>query len=138
MELPTICICTAAARTNLNLVWNAMGRGPDTFIRRLASTPVSEEDTPTHYLMQDMSAYDYDVVRWQALTAGDMPGLDDNGNPIMWGEESVISQEDAIAASTGGNLHIYTAAGPMTPTERDAWRDGILAGRELAFIPDPL
>lgn len=81
--------------------------------------------------MQDMSATDYLVEQWQALANNaDLPAITG-----IWGEDGVISASDAIEAFGGGNLHIYTAAGSMTSPERDAWRDGILAGRGLAFIP---
>ena len=37
MSLPAICIVTAAAKDNANLVWAAMGRGPYTFSRKLCA-----------------------------------------------------------------------------------------------------
>lgn len=133
MELPTIIICTAAVRANANLVLDAQGRGPDSMSRTLAAASgITSASTPTHYLMQDMSATDYLVEQWQALANNaDLPAI----APNQWGVDGVISDSDAIEAFGGGNLHIYTAAGAMTDPERDAWRDGILAGRGLAFIP---
>ena len=133
MELPTIGIVAASVRDACNRVLDAQGRGPDSFTRTLAPADPAPtpSTTPTHYFMQDMSATDSLAAAWQALAnVGDLPAISG-----VWGEDGVISAAEAQAACAGGNMHVYTAAGPMTPTERDAWRDGILAGRGLAFIP---
>lgn len=136
-SLPAICICTVAACDDINRVWEAMSRGPGTFTRKLCAIDANATwQTPaTHYLMQDMSATDSDVAEWQALCSGDLPPITGT-----WGEDGIISAEDAQAACDGGNLQVFSAAGlddsgdnGATPTQ---WRDGVLLGAGLMFVPD--
>lgn len=136
-SLPAICICTAAARDDINLVWEAMGRGPNNISRKLcAIDPNATWETPaTHYMMQDMSATDSDVAEWQALCNGDLPLIQGT-----WGEDGIISAWDAQVACSDGNLQVFSAAGlddsgvnGATPTE---WRDGVFIGVGLMFVPD--
>lgn len=62
---PVIAICTAAARADVNAVWEALGRGVDNFSRSLCAVGTS---TPvTHYLMQDLSPTTWEASEWQAL-----------------------------------------------------------------------
>lgn len=130
-NLPAICVCTAAARDNVNLVWEAMGRGPGTFSRRLTNDPnPTTESTVTHYLMSDTSASDADVAEWQAMASGDLPDIGMN----QWGVDGIISSADAQAAISGANLQVYSASGDVIPVEHAA---GILQSRGLAFVPDP-
>lgn len=141
MKKPAIVICTASARTDANRLWNAMGRGPDTFIRRLATgtkqNPPASNAVATHYLMLDDSVFDYDVVRWEQIAIGDVPGLDDNGNTILYGQNGQITQLEAITAGAGLAISTYVKQ-TMTQTELEEWRDGLLAGRNQYFIPDEL
>lgn len=131
MTLPAICICTAAAQTNVNKVWEAMGRGPGTFSRRLTDDPnPTISSTVTHYLMSDTSASEADVAEWQAMASGDLPDIGMN----QWGQEGIISSVDAQAAINGANLQVYSASGDVIPTDHAA---GILASRGLSFVPDP-
>lgn len=128
---PVVCIVAAAAMTNANLVWAAMGRGPDTFSRRLAAAAeIDENSTPTHYLMADSSCSVEDVAAWQAFAHGDLPQI--NG---VWGLNGVIGAADAQAAVSAANLQVYSASGDVTPLDHV---NAILASRGLAFIPDAL
>lgn len=131
MSLPAICICTAAARDNVNLVWEAMNRGPGTFSRKLTDEADPTPASPaTHYLMSDASASEADVAEWQAMASGDLPDIGTNS----WGIEGIVSSADAQAAISGANLQVYSASGDVVPTEHAA---GILASRGLKFVPDP-
>lgn len=126
---PVICIVTAAAKTNANLVWAAMGRGPDTFSRRLTDDPSPTiSSTVTHYLMADSSSLVEDVQAWQALANGDLPQIDGT-----WGVDGVIEAADAQAATSGANLQVYSASGNVVPLDH---ANAILASRGLSFVPD--
>lgn len=130
-NLPVIAVCTAAARENVNLVWEAMSRGPGTFSRKLTSEASPIPTSPaTHYLMSDASATESDVAEWQAMASGDLPDIGTNS----WGVDGIISSADAQAAISAANLQVYSASGDVIPTEHAA---GILASHGLQFVPDP-
>jgi hypothetical protein len=132
-SLPTIVICTAATRDDINLVWEAMGRGPNNISRKMcAIDPLATFETPpTHYMMQDMSATDTDVIIWQGLCSGDLPPISG-----VWGEEGIIEAATAQAACSGGNMQVYSAAGLETSQQATEWRDGTFLGVGLQFVPD--
>jgi hypothetical protein len=131
MSLPSICIVTAAAKDDANLVWLAMGRGPNTFTRKLCAIDegVTWETTPTHYLMADSSSSESDVAAWQAMANGDLPQIEG-----VWGEDDVIDAASAMEATSAANLQVYSASGDVIPTEHAA---GILGSRNLMLVPDP-
>ena len=132
MNLPRITIVTASAVTNLNRIGRAMGEGSVYFSGRklCAIDPNATHLTPaTHWLSQDMSAQAEDAPVWQSMAQqADLP-------PIVgtWGEDGVISSQDAQAALTYGNLKVYTAAGEDSPAQ---WCEGILTGLGLQLVPD--
>jgi hypothetical protein len=131
MNLPRITIVTAAAVPDFQRICNAMGLGTAYLTRKLcAIDPEATHETPaTHWFAQDMSAQDVEAPVWQGMAQeADLP-------PIagIWGEDGVISALDAQTALSFGNVRVYTAAGENDPT---AWRDGILAGAGLQFVPD--
>jgi len=132
MILPAICIVTDAQKTNINLVFAAMGFGPETFTRKLcAPTPTPTWQTaPTHWLMSAAGATDTDVATWQAMTAGNLPPLPEG---VVWGADGVISAADAMAATDGAVFHVYSAAGDIEPTEHAA---AVLQSEGLVFVPD--
>lgn len=135
MNLPTICIVTAAARVDLNRVWDAMGRGPATFSIALCEIdPEATWETPaTHYGMQDMGAQKSDVDSWLAMASdNDLPSLPAG---VVWGENGVISAQDAQAAISPGNLLVFPAGGLANDQERNAWRDGVYLGLDLQLVP---
>ena len=133
MILPSICIITAASKDNANLVWAAMGRGPNTFTRKLCEDANATSDTPpTHYLMADSSSEASDVAAWQAMANGDLPPVPEG---TVWGEDGVISAADAMAATSASNLQVYSASGDVTPVDH---MNGILLGRSLYVVPDEL
>lgn len=128
---PVICIVTAAAHVNANLVWAAQDRGPDTFSRKLTTDdPATPESVVTHYLMADSSCSVEDIAAWQALANGDLPQI-----AGVWGEDGVIGAADAMAATNGANLQVYSASGDVQPLGH---ANAILASRGLSFVPDEL
>ena len=135
MILPTIVICVASARADLNRVWDAMGEGPSTFTTGLcADDPASTSETPpTHYIMLNMAASDSDAAIWQAMAQNnDLPPISGT-----WGQNGVISSEDAQAAIAAGNMLVFSAAGLATEQQREEWLAGVLASQDLQFIPNP-
>lgn len=131
-NLPFVGICTAAAKTNVDLVWEAMGRGPGTFFRKVcAINPSATWQTPaTHYLSSDASATDGDIAIWQGFAAANLPPLPVD---VIWGENGVIGAADAIAAISGANLQVYSVSGDVEPADHIA---GILIGRGLQYVPE--
>lgn len=132
MRLPYIALVTAAHRTNLNLVFQAMGWGPETFMRKVcvASPSATPSTPPTHWLSSNASASDADVGMINAMTEGNLPPLPDG---TVWGEDGVISAADAMAASDGAVLQVYSAAGEIEPVDHVA---AVLLSRGLQYVPD--
>lgn len=132
--VPAILICAHAVKADCNLVWDATGRGPNTFSVPLVAADDTEADhttTPTHWLAQDMSATADLAVIWLAVTDGDLPQIN-----VVWGVDGVISAEDAMAACGGGNLQVYSAGGLVDGNAAVEWRNAILDGRNLKLRPD--
>jgi hypothetical protein len=128
---PVVCIVSAVAKDNANLVWAAQGKGPDTFSRRLTDDPApTTGSTVTHYLMADSSCSIEDVAAWQALANGDLPAI-----VGAWGQDGVIGAAEAQAACSGANLQVYSASGDVVPLDH---ANAILASRGLSFVPDEL
>lgn len=126
---PVVCIIAAAAMVNANLVWAAMGKGPDTFSRKLTTdNPALTSSAVTHYLMADSSCTVEDVAAWQGFAHGDLPQIDG-----IWGADGVIAAADAQAAVNGSNLQVYSASGNVVPLDH---ANAILASRGLSFVPD--
>lgn len=131
--LPMVIIITAAAQPDANLVWEARGRGPGSFMRKVCALDpgATWETTPTHYVMSDATATDGEVAICQAMTAGDLPPLPEG---VVWGEDGIVSAADAMAATDGAVMQVYSVAGAVEPLDHIA---GIFAGRGLQFVPDP-
>lgn len=128
---PVVCIIAAAAMVNANLVWAAMGKGPDTFSRKLTTdSPALTSSTVTHYLMADSSCSVEDVAAWQGFAHGDLPQIDG-----IWGADGVIGAADAQVAVSGSNLQVYSASGDVVPLDH---ANAILASRSLSFVPDDI
>lgn len=128
---PIIAIVTAAAMTDANLVWQAWGKGPGTFSRRLTDDPnPTTQSVVTHYLTADSSTSVEDVQVIQGFANGDLP-------PIMgaWGEDGVVGAAAALIAINGANLQCYSASGDVVPLDH---ANAILASRSLAFVPDEI
>lgn len=125
---PIVCIISASAATDCNLVWEAWGKGPGAF-----SVPLTEDPTPdasstvSHYLMADSSTSVEDVQIIQGFANGDLPPISGS-----WGVGGVIGAADAQAAITGTNLQCYSASGEVVPLDHV---NAILASRSLSLIP---
>lgn len=133
MNLPAICVVTNAHKVNLNLVYAAMGMGPETFTRKLCAINPSAtwETPPTHWLMSAAAATDTDVATWQAMTEGNLPPLPTG---VVWGVDGAISAASAMAASDGSVFHVYSAAGDIEPVDHAA---AVLITENLQFVPEP-
>lgn len=131
MKLPVVCIVTAVAKANADAVWEAWGRGPNTFVRQLCAINAGATwQTPaTHYLMADSSTEESEVAIMQAMGNGDLPPISG-----VWGVAGVISAAAALAAITAANLQVYSAAGDVVPIDH---ANGVLLGRGLQFVPYP-
>lgn len=130
---PCVGIVKAADKTNANLVWNAWGKGPDTFSRRLTTdaspTPSS---TVTHYLFADSSTSVEDVQIIQGFANGDLPPLPMG---VAWGVDGVIAAAAALTAIDGDSLQCYSASGNVAPIDHC---NAILASRGLKWVPDDI
>ncbi len=113
---PYLVITSTEFVDNARLVYGAFGLGFGSIATALVDKdgPNAPTTTPTGYCMFDESATSDIVGALQALVGGDVPGLDKDGNPILWGESGIISQADAIATFAHPNVQIISAVGwPM-------------------------
>jgi len=102
MAIGIIGIGTAAAVTNINLVIEAMGRGPGSLSRKCTTVANPAWDaTPTHYFMSDQSATPELQSVFLGFANGDLPPLPEG---VVWGENGVISAAAALAAITAENF----------------------------------
>lgn len=136
-NVPAILVIKDSKKANANLVFDAMGRGPATFSVPLVAADDDDADhttTPTHWLAQDMSATDTLTTVWLAMTDGDLPQIGG-----VWGENGVISAQDAMDAMGGGKFQVYSAGGldvDANPNAATDWRESVLAGANLKRRPD--
>jgi len=121
MAINVIGIATAAAVTNVNLVLEAMGRGPGNISRKATTAAVDPTDpmawamTPTHYFMSDQGVTAEFQAQLLGFANGDLPPLPDG---VVWGEEGVISAQDALAAIASPNFSFASFSGAFTPGEQ--------------------
>lgn len=102
MAINVIGIATAAAVTNVNLVLQAMGRGPGNISRKATTVANPAWDaTPTHYFMSDQGVTPEFQAQLLGFANGDLPPLPEG---VVWGEEGVISAQDALAAISAENF----------------------------------
>jgi hypothetical protein len=116
MAIGIIGIATAAAVTNVNLVIEAMGRGPGS-ISRKATTVANPAwtATPTHFYMSDQSATPELQAIFLGFANGDLPPLPEG---VVWGENGVISAADALDAITASNFAFASFNEGFEPTEQ--------------------
>ena len=133
MALGIVCIITDAQKDAINLVFVARGDGPETFTRKIcaADPDATPETTPTHWLMSDANGDDAELSILMAMTQGNLPDLPDG---VVWGEDGVISEADAIAATDGAVFQVYSAGGDIEPVDHVA---AVLASRDLQYVPEP-
>lgn len=128
---PCVGVVKAADKDNANLVWEAWGKGPDTFSRKLTTdNPATTSSPVTHYLFADSSTSVEDVQIIQGFANGDLPPI---SNGKEWGADGVISASEAMQAIDGDSLQCYSASGDVAPLDHC---NGILASRGLKWVPD--
>lgn len=116
MAINVIGIATAAAVTNVNLVLEAMGRGPGNISRKATTVANPAWDaTPTHYFMSDQGVTPEFQAQLLGFANGDLPPLPEG---VVWGEEGVISAQDALAAIASPNFSFASFSGAFTPGEQ--------------------
>lgn len=87
----------SASKLNLAAALSAvMGRQMGFLIRLTAKeTPTA---APTHFGLYDEGGTAEDALLYSTCKAGTLPIADKNGLPIAWGEDGLLSIEDAAAA----------------------------------------
>jgi len=92
-------------------------------------TPASP---PTHWLCFDQSLDEEEVAIIEGGSEGHLPSL---ANPeAAWGEDGLMSEADAKAALSAGNLQIHRMSGNAEPI---AFCTSLLNELGLMFIPEP-
>lgn len=136
--LPFLCATDAAHVVAVRRVMGDIGLGyggipvPLVAVDDETATPESE---PTGYFTYDQSANSDLVATLQALVGGDVPGLDINGNPVMWGVGDISTQAEAIAAFASPNVAIISAVG-VDVDLLDGWVAATLASLGYKKRPD--
>lgn len=132
MTVNIIGIGAIAAVTNINLVLEAMGRGPNSLSRPATSTPNPTWETPpTHRYMSDQGVTEGFAAILHGFANGDLPPLPEG---TVWGVDGVISAEDALAAITAENFAFASFNEAFTPGEQVA---AALDALGLTVVPDP-
>ena len=132
MAIGIVCIVSDAYRVDINLVFEARGHGPSTFIRKVcALDPEATPATPqTHWLMSNAAGNAEELAILQAMTQGDLPPLPSG---VVWGENGVISAADAMEATDGSVFQVYSCAGDVEPVDHVA---AVMASRSLQYVPE--
>lgn len=132
MTVNIIGIATIASVTNVNLVLQAMGRGPNN-ISRPATTAANPtwETAPTHLYMSDQGVTGEFAAILLGFANGDLPPLPEG---VVWGVDGIISAEDALAAITAENFAFASFNEAFTPGEQVA---AALSALGLHIVPDP-
>ena len=126
--VPSIVICPQSQADKLSIVFDAMGRGPNSFTQGRALCAIDPDATPntpaTHRFIQDMSATVELEDLWRKMAAGEaMP-------QVNWGETAGITESSAIAAAA--SMTVISIAGQGAGSMNI---DSILAGLGLQFVP---
>lgn len=109
MTVNIIGIGKLAAVTNINLVFQAMGRGPNNLSRPATTKPTPENELPevtwetaaTHKYMSDQAVSAEFAMILHGFANGDLPPLPDG---VVWGVAGAISAEDALDAISSENF----------------------------------
>lgn len=132
MTVNIIGIGAIAAVADINLVFEAMGRGPNNLSRPATSTPnPTWETAATHKYMSDQGVTGEFAAILLGFANGDLPPLPDG---VVWGEDGVISAADALAAITADNFAFASFNEAFTPGEQVA---AALDALGLTIVPDP-
>lgn len=132
MTINIIGIGKVTAEPNINLVLQAMGRGPNN-LSRPATTESNPTwgTTPTHRYMSDQGVTGEFAAILLGFANGDLPPLPEG---VVWGVDGIISAEDALAAITAENFAFASFNEAFTPGEQV---DAALSALGLSRIPDP-
>lgn len=133
-----IGIGAVAAVVNINLVLEAMGRGPNSLSRPACVKPTPEnglpevtwETTPTHRYMSDQGVTSEFAAILHGFANGDLPPLPEG---TVWGEDGVISAADALAAIASTNFAFGSFNEAFTPGQQVA---AALDALGLVRVPD--
>lgn len=132
MSINIIGVATAAALANVNLVLEAMGRGPGNITRKATTAPNPTWDAePTHYFMSDQGVTPEFQAQLLGFSNGDLPPLPAG---VVWGENGVISAADALAAITASNFMFAAFNDGFSPSEQV---QAALDALGLQIIPFP-
>ncbi|MEQ3625998.1 MAG: hypothetical protein ABNH26_08825 [Celeribacter sp.] len=127
--MPCIVICPQDKADHLSKVFEAMGRGPNSFVtgrKVCAKDPAATQSTPpTHRLIQDMSATAELEDMWRKMAAGEaMP-------QIIWSETGLVTESEAVASAL--SMTVFSVAG----AEATNWGpEGILDQLGLQYVPE--
>lgn len=120
------------AAASINLVLEAMGRGPNNLSRPATSSPnPTSETAATHLYMSDQGVTEGFAAILHGFANGDLPPLPDD---VVWGENGVISSEAALAAISADNFAFASFNEAFTPGEQV---EAALSALGLAIVPDP-
>lgn len=132
MSINIIGIATASALVNINLVLEAMGRGPGNITRKATTVAAPAWNaTPTHWYMSDQGVTPEFQAQLLGFSNGDLPPLPEG---VVWGVDGVISASDALAAITAENFAFAAFNDAFTPGEQVG---AALSALSLYPIPDP-
>ena len=132
MTVNIIGIGAIAAVTNINLVLEAMGRGPNSLSRKATTNPAPTWETAaTHKYMSDQGVTGEFAAILLGFANGDLPPLPEG---TVWGEDGVISAADALAAITAENFAFASFNEAFTPGEQV---HAALDALGLNVVPDP-
>lgn len=128
-NVPCIILCPQASAADLSKVFEAMGRGPDTFSggRKVCakSGSATSSTPPTHRLSQDNSATADLEDMWRKMAAGTaMP-------QVIWADWGLTEQEAQDAAQA---MTVQSVAGAEA---QSVSAESFLDGLSLQFVPDP-
>lgn len=130
---PCMIFVQAANQADMNAVWTAMGRGAPFLRKCCAIDPNATDQTPaTHFVTLDESATLELEQTWRAMIDNqDLPEI-----AGTWGEDGIISAQDAQAVLASGNW-LFSHVGDFTAEQDLAWQNGCFATLGIQFVPDP-
>ena len=125
-SIPCTLIVLAANVENMNRVFDAQGRGNNTFGRALVAAGTTGPVVAR--LAHDASGTPALEAEWRAMASDrDLPAI-----LGTWGVDGVISEADAKSAMAGFTVY---SVGEIQETTME-WITGILSGRGYEFEPE--
>ena len=125
-NIPCTMIVLTTNVTDMNRVFDAQGRGTNTFGRALVAAGTTSPVVAR--LAHDASGTPALEAEWRAMASDrDLPAI-----LGTWGVDGVISEADAKSAMAG--FTVYSVGGIQETTME--WITGILSGRGYEFEPE--